>query len=116
MEKLINEMLANLKNNNMVETSEISDSYHTFGELYHHRAVLFSVILNQNSEFAWKSRLHDDGTMFDDMFVVGIETPKGNYTYHYHLKYWDMFRVKDLDRAPEWDGHTANDVDRLFYL
>lgn len=27
---------------------EVSDGYHTFNELYHHRAILFSVICNAN--------------------------------------------------------------------
>ena len=31
---------------------EISDGYHTFNELYHHRAVLFSVICNSHPKLA----------------------------------------------------------------
>lgn len=84
-----------------------SDGYHTFNELYHHRAVLFSVIVATFGERAWKSKLHADGTMYEGMFIVGIETPDGQATYHYDVEpYWDMFRCKEVDRAPEWDGHT----------
>ena len=92
-----------------------SDGYHTFNELYHHRAILFSVICNTFPEKAWKSMLHDDGTMFDKMFIVGIETPEGQATYHYDVvPYWDMFRVKELSRAPKWDGHTSEQaIDRI---
>lgn len=106
------------KENNLIKTKDISDGYHTFGELYHHRAILFSVICNLLKEKAWKSKLHADGTMFDgDMFIVGIETPEGNYTYHYHMNpYWDMFDIKELDYAPKWDGHKPSDIDRLFSL
>lgn len=87
---------------------DLSDGYHTFNELYHHRAVLFSVICNMFPEKAWKSKLHDTGDMFDGMFIVGIETPEGQATYHYDLNpYWDLFNVKELDRAPAWDGHTS---------
>lgn len=87
---------------------DISDGYHTFNELYHHRAVLFSVICNQNKELAWKAKSHDDGTMYENMFIVGIQTPEGQATYHYDVNpYWDMFNVKVLDNAPKWDGHTA---------
>ena len=93
-----------------------SDGYHTFNELYYHRMMLFSVICNQNKEIAWKSKLHDDGTMFDDYFIVGIETPQGQYTYHYHLDYWDMFDVKELGKAPKWDGHKPEDITRLLTL
>lgn len=88
---------------------DTSDGYHTFNELYHHRAVLFAMICNQNKEIAWKSKKHSDGTMFDNMFIVGIETPAGQATYHYDIEpYWDYFNVKELDNAPLWDGHTAD--------
>lgn len=88
---------------------ETSDGYHTFNELYHHRAVLFSVIVATFSERAWKSKLHADGTMYDGMFIVGIETPDGQATYHYDIDpYWDLFRCTELGRAPEWDGHTPD--------
>ena len=86
-----------------------SDGYHTFDELYHHRAVLFSVIVENFATRAWKSKLHADGTMYEGMFIVGIETPDGQATYHYDVEpYWDMFRCKEIDRAPEWDGHTPD--------
>ena len=90
-----------------VITGETSDGYHTFNELYHHRAVLFSVIVKAFPDRAWKSRKHHDGTMYDGMFIVGIETPDGQATYHYDVDpYWDMFKCKELEYAPEWDGHT----------
>lgn len=89
--------------------SGTSDGCHSFGELYHHRAVLFSVIVTMFPERAWKSRLHADGTMLEGMFIVGIETPDGQATYHYDAEpYWDMFPCEELDRAPEWDGHTPD--------
>ena len=97
----------------------LSDGYHTFDELYHHRAILFSIICNQNARYAWKSKLHADGTMYDNMFIVGMNLPiKGALypvTYHYDIEpYWNMFNVKELERAPNWDGHTPWDVvDRL---
>lgn len=86
---------------------DVSDGYHTFNEMYHHRAVLFSVICNILSDKAWKSKLHHDGSMYDGMFIVGIETSHGQATYHYDIDpYWDMFHVEELEKAPEWDGHT----------
>lgn len=88
-----------------------SDGYHTFNELYHHRAVLFSVICNDRPTQAWKSKLHDDGTMFEGMFIVGIETPGGQATYHYDIDpYWEMFDVSELPHAPKWDGHTPDEA------
>ena len=95
---------------------EISDGSHTFDELYYHRMILFAVICNQNVDKAWKSKKHDDGSMYEDYFIVGIETPEGQFTYHYHLDYWDLFKVYILDFARKWDGHTSDDVTRLLSL
>jgi len=96
----------------------VSDGYHTFDELYHHRAILFSVICNQNKELAWKAKSHDDGTMYANMFIVGIKTPLGQATYHYDVNpYWDMFDVQALDKAPRWDGHTPTQaIERIAIL
>lgn len=86
-----------------------SDGYHTFDELYHHRAILFSVIVRNYSALCWKSKLHHDGTMYDEMFIVGIDTPEGQASYHYDVEpYWDLFDCVELERAPEWDGHTPS--------
>ena len=95
---------------------KISDGYHTFEELYYHRMILFAVICNQNSRNAWKSKLHADGTMYEDYFIVGVTTPKGDYSYHYHIDYWDKFDVAEIKKAPEWDGHKPEDIGRLFSL
>lgn len=90
---------------------EISDGYHTFNELYHHRAVLFSVVCHKHRKRAWKAKKHHDGTMYDGMFIVGINTPWGQATYHYDVDpYWTMFDVTELESAPEWDGHTAGEA------
>lgn len=100
----------------------VSDGYHTFDELYHHRAVLFASLCSVaaanpgTKAKPWKSRLHHDGTMYDNMFIVGMETPYGQATYHYDVApYWDMFPVTELERAPEWDGHTPADaIERIY--
>lgn len=90
---------------------ETSDGYHTFNELYHHRAVLFSKVVAIAGERAWKSKLHADGTMFDGWFIVGVETPEGQATYHYAIDpYWEMFDCKEVEHAPVWDGHTPQEA------
>lgn len=93
-----------------------SDGYHTFNELYMHRAILFGVICHCFPDRAWKSKLHDDGTMYDGMFIVGFKTRLGQATYHYDINpHWKDFKVKELDRAPKWDGHTPDEaIVRLF--
>lgn len=93
----------------------VSDGYHTFDELYHHRAVLFSVICNEHPDIAWKSKLHSDGTMYEGDFIVGINTPRGQALYHYDIDpYWDMFKVPEIPSAPEWDGYLpAHAIERI---
>ena len=111
LERMINEIPA--LDVAPVITGETSDGYHTFNELYHHRAVLFSVIVKAFPDRAWKARKHHDGSMYDGMFIVGIETPDGQATYHYDIEpYWDMFECKELEYAPEWDGHTPDEAIR----
>lgn len=100
------------------DAGEISDGFHTFNELYHHRATLFSVICNIFYDRAWKSKKHSDGTMYDGMFIVGINTPNGQATYHYDIDpYWDMFDVPEVELAQKWDGHTSDDaIERIVSL
>lgn len=107
------EVMINQQISSIDYKGNITDGSHTFDELYYHRMVLFSVICNSNSDKAWKSWLHDDGTMFDDYFIVGIETPEGQFTYHYHKDAWEDFHVPIVELAPEWDGHTPEDITRL---
>lgn len=104
------------QNKTRIKVGKISDGYHTFDELYYHRMVLFAMLCNTYKQKAWKSLKHSDGTMFDNYFIVGITTPRGNYTYHYDDQYWDYFEVKELEYAPEWDGHKPSDIERLFTL
>ena len=108
--------ILNMGIDTLEDKSGISDGSHTFGELYDHRCKLFAVICNSYKSQAWKSKLHDDGTMYQDYFIVGVKTPQGDFTYHYHIDNWDMFDVFERDFAPKWDGHTSDDIDRLFSL
>ena len=97
---------------------ELSDRYHTFNELYDHRAKLFIALCRTSfKNIAWKSLLHDDGTMFPGMFIVGVDTKYGQATYHYDINpYWAMFKgIKELDKAPKWDGHTPSEaIERIY--
>lgn len=97
-------------------SGDTSDGYHTFDELYYHRMVLFSIMCNQNKDLAWKSMKHHDGTMYENYFIVGISTPEGDYTYHYDIRDWNYFNVKELEKAPKWDGHKPSDITRLLTL
>ena len=96
----------------------VSDGFHTFGSLYHQRMILFATIVSAFPRLCWKSRKHFDREepFGGGWFIVGISTPKGNYTYHFEEKYWDLFPCEVLATAPKWDGHTEEDVKRLFSL
>lgn len=112
----INEILESLKEEG-ISRKGISDGYHTFEELYYHRMILSLRILQDHKDVSWKSKQHHDGTMFDGDFICGIETPEGQYTYHYDLKYWDLFKdIRTLEKAPEYDGHKPKDIKRLLSL
>lgn len=110
MEQELNRIIKFTKENGFIDSGKISDTYHTFNDLYEHRCILYSVICNQNKDKAWKSKKHSDGTMYDNSFIVGLETPTGMTSYHYDMKYWDLFKVKEIPNAPEWDGYTPEDV------
>lgn len=105
--------LVNIMKRKNQSVGELSDGYHTFNELYLHRMKLFSIICNTYKSKSWKSKLHSDGTMYDNMFIVGISTPAGDYSYHYDIEHWDEFDVRELEFAPEWDGHKPEDYNRL---
>lgn len=112
------------------EDMQVSDGYHTMDELYEHRIALWIALCRQirrdqnetgTREFStptsgaievWRSKLHDDGTAFDGWFVLGIGKKKGEImTYHLPNSRWDKVSFAEtLERAPEWDGHTAADV------
>lgn len=111
---------------NGVQTDNISDGYHTFGELYEHRIQLHIALCYQLhlrringsdkiidfDQEVWRSKLHSDGSSFEGWFVLGIGKKSGNQiTYHLPDSMWDNTHFADtLQRAPEFDGHTSNDV------
>jgi len=56
----------------------------------------------------WRSKLHADGTMYPDSFVLGMFKVKGEQiTYHLRGALWSLCDFAEtLDHAPEYDGHT----------
>ena len=107
------------------DVGEVSDGYHTFNELYEHRITLFIALCKNINEVlklekpekysVWKSKRHSDGELcFGDgsWFVMGIGIEKGKQiTYHLPISNWEKTTFADeLDKAPEFDGHTPKDV------
>ncbi len=96
-----------------VDVGEVSDGFHTFNELYAHRQILFSKLLSAFPEISWKSRKHTDGSMFDgpeNWFIAGMKLPNGMITYHLEGCFWEHIDCPEVEFAPPWDGHTAEDV------
>lgn len=92
------------------DNSEVSDGYHTFGELYEHRALLFVSLVNSHKNISWKSKRHVDGELsFDGFFVAGMDLPSGTITYHIQKKYWNVCKVLEIERS-KFDGHTSIEV------
>ena len=114
--KKINDLIKNEKPQGL-NTKLISDTHHTFGDLYEQRAYLFSSLLRCYNKLSFISKLHDDSTMFNGDFIAGIITPAGQYTFHFKLKYWKLFYgINVLDKAPKYDGHKPENIDRLLSL
>lgn len=123
LEDLINTNLEYMENDDF---DHVSNGHHTFEDLYNQRLILTAVIVNTYPYISWKTKRDEYGEpWFDDTedmtnpdnhFLVSITTPKGEYGYHYHNRYWNMFNCKELARSNHWDGYTSDDVDRLLSL
>lgn len=102
----------------ITDMGAVSDGYHTFNSLYHQRLILTAALACAFPNLAWKSRKHSDGEVpfGGGWFIVGFATPEGQYTYHYEDKDWGLFQCPEVEKAPEWDGHTDKDVGRLLSL
>ena len=105
----INNDIKEYKDRTKNSVDDISDGYHTFGDLYKHRTYLLALAMI-HLPYAWKARKHEDGTMFDGMFVVGFPTPNGMVTYHCDNEYWNDFKIPEIPHAPHFDGYSDADV------
>lgn len=97
------------KENPNESVGELSDTYHSFNDLYKHRTVLFAAFI-ASVPYSWKTRKHEDGSMYDGMFVAGCPTPDGMISYHIDNEYWDLFKIPVLEHAPHFTGYTPDDV------
>lgn len=121
-------------NTDGLEIGNFSDGYHTFDELYEHRCLLFLLFaasyneqldslekqtvvdLDHESKYAWWSHYHHDGSFMEGWVIAGVKLRDKMITYHLPVKYVNQLgkHLRYLDRAPEWDGHTSQDVlDRM---
>jgi hypothetical protein len=99
------------------DTSQLSDGYHTFAELYEHRHALCLALMRAMPQHCWYSLRHADGERCfggADWFIVGIELPGGSsVTYHLPAELYAIAQATgaaELEKGRPWDGHTAADV------
>lgn len=128
-EQVVADINSTIKLNIEISTNDISDGYHTFGELYDHRITLFIALCKSIQKFrncgitinaaeggktTWRSKKHSDGELAfgGTWFVLGVSKEEGKQvTYHLPIERWDETDFAEiLEKAPEWDGHTAADV------
>jgi hypothetical protein len=114
---------------------ELSDGYHTFKELYDYRMLYNAAFFN---DMVWyqdvkanekddiklgykassvrydvhKSKRHSDGEecFGGGWFIVMAELPTGQISNHYEMKYWDLFKIPEKEKANVWDGHTPQEA------
>ena len=116
---------------------QVSDGYHTFKELYEFRMMYNAALFNEwgnpnkftmfldekeidgigtksgisyNVHKSWK---HYDGELCfgGGWFIVSAKLPTGLISNHYEAKYWDLFKIPEVEKALfEFDGHTGQDV------
>ncbi len=121
IDELNAEMINKLINFFQIPTDGISDSYHTFLELYSHRIELFIAlcyaqdkltnVCRTSSSPVWKSKKHSDGTELEGWFILGINKLRGEQiTYHLPIYYWEQCAFEELETAPDYDFHTPKDV------
>ena len=92
------------------DASEVSDGYHTFAELYNHRCLLFINLAVTCPGIAFKTRRNDVREEWEGWFILGLNTPHGQITYHIPSVYWDLAAVPEIDHNADYDGHSSNDV------
>lgn len=102
----------------VTDAGDISDGDHTFGELYEHRYALYIALARQiaarQAGRVWRSKYHANDWPLPDWFLLGIDRdPGAQVTYHLPMRFWeagDVDFAEELERAPEFDGHSSADV------
>ena len=134
-EKSLNRLIVALKDGGVISTKNISDKWHTFQDLYDHRMAFTIALCNAMhtiniledsaaydnavmeefipTTYCYKSKRHhdnDNDPMFEGSFIVVIESPQGQISYHYKLAEWDKFRIEERYEPNVYDGHTPADT------
>ena len=117
----LNALIKVLYDNWQIDGNEISDTIHSFGELYEYRMLYNAIMANllyEKGLEVYKTKKHNDKAdcFGGGWFLVCVRTPYGPIDNHYELKYWDLFKVKEEEFEPyPYDGHTPKDVVQTLY-
>lgn len=90
-----------------VVNGDISDGYHTFGELYEHRCALFiALCLMRREDVVWKA------DHYEGWDVVYLKTNLGQVSYHVPSEQWRGVLEHNFHRddAFAWDGHSPSEA------
>lgn len=104
-----------------VDTDEISDEFHTFGELYDIRmilnALLFNILAQEPKKYRvtdiCKSYRHNDGNLCfgGGWFIVLAVINGSQISFHYPAIFWEMFSLPIVEKVTvQFDGHQTGDV------
>jgi len=95
-----------------IDRNMISDGYHTFGELYEARCLLFVALIQAHKSKSWRASRNADGQKWEGWFVCGIQPQAGRQiTFHLPEKFWaSLDGIETHDVNPYFDGHTGADV------
>lgn len=90
-----------------IVNGDISDGYHTFGELYRHRVNLFlALCATMPEKVCWREE-----ESFGDWLCVYLELPTGQISYHVPGEYRPVLRdLYPQTESNPWDGHTGDQV------
>lgn len=129
----INDLIQDGSKRNRIDANDVSDGYHTFGQLYDCRLAYNAALFNEWGKFGGttynkgtkelepfppkynvhKSLRHYDGELCfgGGWFIVVAILPTGQISNHYKVEDWDLFKIPETEKAlVEFDGHTTDDV------
>ena len=113
IEKINKEIKENIKT---INTDLISDGWHTFGELYNHRSLLFLKLCKELSKdekyLVYKSKKHFDGSDMEGYFNLGVKLQDDTFVaYHISNQYWDECDFAEtLEKSPIEGEYSSKDA------
>ena len=114
---IINKINQEIKENEEnIDTDLISDTWHTFGELYQHRSILFIKLckeLSLKKDYqVFRTKKHNDESIMEEYFILGVKLPDHSYiSYHINNEYWDLCEfAKKIEKSPIKGKYTSNDA------